>query len=1659
MEKNYIRDLSEIVGELSSEEKTQWKELEQRYGPIIINDRFGEVENSGDVINLAEVGWCNLYPLGILILEYLNGINSSVYTETQNPHVTSNIDQTFIEKRDSKFRYFRAFLDEWKISPLLDISKIKIELSDILGRNMSSNRFEGSDSENDLDQDKKILGLNTFRKQEDLDEYVLLWKKNDNVENSGILSNRLISSRGIDLICSELIANAIEHGLNEVQERENARYSSNGPNAFILAKLVSQRSIKEALRIHRKKKTLSGHEVKFYTSALQNNEPIIQIVIADPGKGFGGNERLRAQYLDEKKEKNSKDNKSVTEGELIQFALRPDVSTKILKEMSKNKKDENRKEKLNEYLRILSSQYSEKIEAPNVHSYIHGMSEVRMFVKEFQGFWRIHSNDVYYDLNYYNSEAPKDRPKNGRQIPGCLHYIMLPLKAKKFKRSNFLSVGINKESTEIVSMSSFLYSEIYDRKPTKDQVLFSMFQTCEYLLKFAKNHNDSKNSISSILLDVSPLARFNGDNSLISDCCVMLAFTLGQLRDLVAIYICGANDLVRSKLQSFIKWKEHYFSRRVIPFFSQYSETGDFKIEIVVSEELMHLKEILEDVLTPRKEKLEIFKSSYSEDWKILTEIEAHNQGLFWIQDEKNDSRFGGKLDLEKTDPTIFRSLMSSETPEELQADLLRNQAIIFPHKSIRRFDVNLDFYIHLAFLWADDSFRNRLTDWMITATKNIDGLVVEDGGKGIVFIPLLHPAIELVRALLRKHEFNNASMTEIRRMSELRWDNPGILKLKKFKSEKIICVIDVVDSGKTIQKLIESLDFLGLKPSAILSIIRIGETEQQLSPGIPFLSFCETTHSKIVELKARIGNSPKEYKLIDADSQVTISYSDKILSFLNSWMSKNHDDELVKEKRLEALIENEVLRFSHGIYGNLHHIFFVLLKKYKQNIFKDITDDIKSLVNRESKIPDFILYPGESTISYIVENSGDDLLCDLKKLFAREKLIVLGPSKRSYGNFELQMEISGKQRDVLMEKRGIRVLFIDDSLNSGRTVAKAREAFCEFRKKYFSEKAQDEWMVYVVLRRGKRIAPVRNGEDLKISFPYDVSEGDFIKSYCDIGPQTMTVETCPFVSAQRHLVKVCRLLTNFRSKVTEIVERLYDLIDGVNIESIKMNKRLLGRESLILLLNLYELDIPFAYLRISNTQELNVKQLDASLMYIALNYSDIMTYLSHEKLFEIAQKYVDHFFDDDQKRYIVLLTVLLILPCSVSFEIVQRILEKLSVNKNPNTIIAMLAIVFSKFDSIIQENVREFSQIHKLENSSMGYSKNFLHSQRIYLIECINKILLKLKKNENEDIKDFAWLISASFRIISAAPQTEDIVVAAKKYISLIYENYNHPSFLHKRVAELSKENGYNVIRTLKNAIQLTKNFYEQLYIKPEEQILEFELYLNTLNEGQLRLSGETYQNFKKKTTIWLEFQTSFSKIRPFFYSPLRLFDLIKSCHSHLLYDYSIYELPNSIYYLLPKIENKIRKWNCLAPNREILKDLFLNLFYNPIKYYNGKNSESNNIEDQIRNLRQKSSPLVVCFFYIDYESDSLVIAFANRSKKIMDERNVFFPSCGLGNSKLRFNYFGGDIEILSTEDGLNEFSIKKHVPVQLKDAIKVPEDYKNIFITKLPLIWETRL
>lgn len=789
---------------LNKEESKIWDLLNQKFAPLVIGDKIGDMEGI-NFPSLLGVEWCSLYPLSIYFMQSLSVSPNSLLVDISPPNSSEKmwsgcgylIDE-FWCRRNYQLKNFQEFLLDWDLSETLGISGW------CQTPNFGREIFPEISS---YEEDRKLLGLHQFYTWEEVNDYATRWIKNPLIQDTPLSQHRMIISRGIDLICSELLANGFEHS-----------GKSKKAKVFIMAKLCSRQSAWRALEENTHNPYLTPTEISFFTHATKHKYPILQICIGDTGTGFLGNKDLCEHFREEKGIPLKEGEK---EADLVKFALSGKVSTKTRKEHR--------------------SFWKEALNATeNVVPRTHGLAEVNRFIRKMHGYWRIHTNSTVVDYNFFDHPLSNSFP--AQSLSGCLHYIMLPL----FPNGNFpVSQSIHNSDWQ----GLYLIDAADDALAGDPENWIGNF--CDRIVKVRDDQ------IGQVLVHLDAFEHLD-ENSL-EDACIDLVHCFHHVRDDLAIIISGATEQIRYHLSQYSTSKVFDLSYRLILYLIlDHSSNGQIFLEIDCSKEIELIKGDLFRILSG-DESEEIHKSDDPEKWDLAMRVYEENRALFFIEKLGNegDEALKTRINFEERGSDDSRVLFGGFSFSELTLYLLKHRAIArYSEEGYFRRGEMLSTYVHIGHLWADYEFQSKALNWLRIAYHRAQpkqaGILGD--GRNLVLVAYLHPAIEMAHDLIRQKPFAKAEVIEIRRVSDLRWDFEPLLKVS---GRKVAFLIDMFLTGNTIRSAVDVVRYLGLEPWACFSLLSNESSESDIIHH----SFCQCTLDQLNNLGKEVkGKHTNDY-------------------------------------------------------------------------------------------------------------------------------------------------------------------------------------------------------------------------------------------------------------------------------------------------------------------------------------------------------------------------------------------------------------------------------------------------------------------------------------------------------------------------------------------------------------------------------------------------------------------------------------------------------------------------------------------------------------------------------------------------------------------------------------------------------------------------------
>jgi orotate phosphoribosyltransferase-like protein len=91
--------------------------------------------------------------------------------------------------------------------------------------------------------------------------------------------------------------------------------------------------------------------------------------------------------------------------------------------------------------------------------------------------------------------------------------------------------------------------------------------------------------------------------------------------------------------------------------------------------------------------------------------------------------------------------------------------------------------------------------------------------------------------------------------MNELRWDSPPVLSLA---GRNVVCIVDVVHTGDTVNRLLAALRHVGALPLGVLAVLALDSAADTVR-SVPLFAFCERKSSYLLTRQAGARGSEEQ--------------------------------------------------------------------------------------------------------------------------------------------------------------------------------------------------------------------------------------------------------------------------------------------------------------------------------------------------------------------------------------------------------------------------------------------------------------------------------------------------------------------------------------------------------------------------------------------------------------------------------------------------------------------------------------------------------------------------------------------------------------------------------------------------------------------------------
>lgn len=1518
------------------------------------------------------ISWSSLYPLTAMLMANEQPSSCNIkFGDLQSTRLTmkGRVDELLRKAIQEKIDWFHIFLLDWKLA-----GKESWQFN-----TRTNLRRPTSSDQNRRRGDRKILGYHRFTSESEVAEYVTTWLENPEVRSSELGRHRLILGRSIDLIASEVLNNAFVH------------QGSGKMPVMMLAKLCSHESARHALELHNatgNQQYLTKHELRYFEHSVKTQSDVLQVCIADCGRGFHGNQDLLGEYLKHFKSKPSTHPPSTVD--LIRFALTGNYTTKT----SEN----------------IASFYEEE----NPHLTVHGLSEVKRTIEQFGGYWRIHSGSDALDVLSNGEEVPAE---GIAKVPGCLHYFMIPLVPLRKPLYSRPRKEPNRGQAAQEQQSNRDAQQIIYLPPDRLK--------CEKVLSelgAAKSHK------RIIYLDLNGLDDLDArEHQLV---CYRMIHTMALCRRSCHCVLVDASDLSKSYLT-----KHHNISKedelifvevlafQLLLFWDR--RTTTLSVRSHIGNHRAALCEKLADLL--QDDQPELLESTNPEELELFEGISKHNPCLFSLHQRISEDGITLTAWLSRHQSIICKNLPDM-TWDEMAQHLSKHRAIL-PHNEngYIRLGKKCPTYVHLSKLWSDQRLRMRILDWAALEIKSTITKTPQ-----LAVISILHPAIDLGRALLREPWAAALEFVMLSRRSDVRWDNSALYSLQ---ATHAVLIVDATLSGELLDETVAALKTLGIETTRCLCMLAIGTHNKQY-PLICF-SRCTETERDALAISAAEASKTRardyiQQVVIDADSQFTAitafcdeltninrDTSNTVITVVSSKDQKEHN-----LSRWRSLVDEGSLRFHHWKFGGQHSTYAILLRSLAVDSISLICREIaQSSQTHFGSAPDIMLVPGDSTAVDLAHHVADSL-------GIRDKLAFVNKAFQVHGDWELKLELADES------VKPSKILFFDDGRSTQKTEGKAIRAV---QSRF--PKAKLEWLSFVVIDRGVRL-PRLTDRTPPASQYIDVRYKS--ESYSCIGALPYHYGNCPMCEAYSRVYTALQGNRATRPSIRGLLKTSLTMLEPRFVEyhvakEVGFDQQI-GYE-ILLLLNTALIE---ACLWIRESAQSGrwsdmqspktFQETCAALFYIGLNFGDVCSYLSWQEIRGVVKLAIQSFDAASIEKFDAILAALALLPTSMLETCMPQIAETLLAADKASQLGAVAHLILTNKRSILQ------ARAHKLHRSAMA-------------------------DWADKDSKSAVLKLIASYRSANAPADTIELCCAdlgilecgvdgqtapqVAKALALWLKDGRHASLLLNRLRQITSRDLSDVLSSLREVSSLVKALPPPLVHDLRGKLDQFDTQLDsiakvcpssqTVSDLGLQFVNDIWDEgicryaFTGAMAIKREIGRQIARVLDPFYPKKEIRDIVSAkgiTQDHFL-------LVN---------DTEAERFLVLKTRPEIvLIDHWENLLENVIKYF--PSPEIDAIETGL--------PLVI--IYVRCNVDYVDFVFADRGRAANDSDLWHGDGAGLRHTQARLEGIGGGLLYKSNDDGLREKDDFQPSPTQLeklKYMVGNLDFFRNKFVTRFPIV-----
>jgi hypothetical protein len=762
------------------------------------------------------------------------------------------------------------------------------------------------------------------------------------------------------------------------------------------------------------------------------------------------------------------------------------------------------------------------------------------------------------------------------------------------------------------------------------------------------------------------------------------------------------------------------------------------------------------------------------------------------------------------------------------------------------------------------------------------------------------------------------------------------------------------------------------------------------------------------------------------------------------------------RSQRLTGMLAKGDLVVAHGVFGERHHTLYTRLSRASDDLRFDLVTDIAQNCDKFfDGAPDVVLYPSDSTIVYLLRE---------RRRIGGEQYIPLASQRAGQGAPKLMLEadgeFSGMGRDT-----SLKVLFLDDSRSSGDTERAALDAYLAQRSRMLrlggKTGVTDRWLSYVVLNRqgvgdpnkGTTARPIRSGSASLTFAP---------RHYVQSGVLAMDTRSCPFEDAENALRHALEWLRYARPALRERLKSTHRWVGGSSIEESEECPAL-SPEVAEWFAFLSDHERPSGLL-VATEGTSDANRLAAACLFLAVHGGEAAAYLSDKEFSTPFLHAADIVASDDAELATVLCIAIWLLPPSVTSEFVTDLAVRLWRRDLGETAGCILAAFFGRFDKAVEmarKTATEFDDFNTEEPSDNRRPAAMATLRQKHWQELWSAV-----QQEGATLPPSGTTAVArcDLLVFRDGAAEHDAVTTARQLGALgVAARLDHLSFLRCRLAQGKVEEVHPLVKTASRCatslLRLLGLDAPQSQRAREHMLDDLVGDLDTCETEQRR--QEVAAEYRKTAIEYCEYIHQEGPLNRHFTMGKVLFNMlctaVSDTHGALVETGRTDGLINLLI-ANDVVPQDVCRQMLLLPDATSMQDILANLVRNPFDHLLDDSTSVEPVQayrlvlDQL--ARTVDPPFIRTHIHFDGNANSVSLVVMDKGKKVR-RPNLFNPRHNLGNARFLLEVFGGRLrysDLAQDHDG--EYAGLDAVRSTI--GAHAYRAFVNAFILELPVVWE---